>query len=264
MSLASDRTLLIDAVRQAGQIARDLFQTDFQKWQKSKNDPVTEADLAIDAMLKETLTHARPDYGWLSEETVDDQSRLKQTRVWIVDPIDGTRAFVKGRPHFTICAALVESGRSVMGIVYNPITDDLFEAVRNEGALRNGQPMTASQTADIEGCKMLGSQDLFKHPKWKHAWPDMSIKAMNSIALRMVLAASGEWDACMALNRKSDWDLAAADIIVTEAGALCTDYKGQSFTYNQKSTLQSSVVVANPVLHEKLIERVAHLKLPGA
>jgi len=263
MSLASDRDILIDAVREAGQIARDYFQTDVKQWQKSKNDPVTEADLAIDALLKDRLMQARPDYGWMSEESTDDLSRLDRSSVWIVDPIDGTRAFVKGRPHFTICAALVEDGTSVVGVVYNPVSDDLFEAVRGQGARRNGQPMKASQTPDIENCRMLGSEDLFRHPKWKRTWPEMTIKAMNSIALRMVLAASGEWDACMALNGKSDWDLAAADVITTEAGARCTDYQGRTFTYNQESTRQSSVVVANPVLHDKLIERVAHLKLPG-
>lgn len=264
MSLAPDRDILIDAVRQAGEIARNYFQTDVKQWQKSKNDPVTEADLAVDALLKKALTNARQDYGWMSEESTDDLSRLDRSRVWIVDPIDGTRAFVKGRPHFTICAAMVEDGTSAVGVVYNPITDDLFDAVRGQGARRNGQTISASQTPEIENCRMLGSKDLFHHPKWKRTWPDMTIKAMNSIALRMVLAASGEWDACMALNGKSDWDLAAADIICTEAGANCTDYKGERFTYNQETTRQSSVVVANPVLHDKLIERVAHLKLPGA
>ena len=264
MSLTSDRDILIDAVRQAGRIARELFQTDFKQWQKGKNDPVTEADLAIDALLKDILMSARPDYGWLSEESVDNLERLDRSRVWIVDPIDGTRAFVKGRPHFTICAALVEDGASVIGVVYNPITDDLFEAIRHEGARRNGKTMTVSQMHDIEHCRMLGSKDLFQHPKWKRAWPEMTIRAMNSIALRIVLAGTDEWDACMALNRKSDWDLAAADIIATEAGALCTDYKGQGFTYNQEHTTQSSVVVANPMLHDKLIQRVSHLKLPGS
>ena len=264
MDVSSDCELLITAIRKAGEIARKFFQSDFDTWQKGKNDPVTEVDIAIDHLLRTELTSARPDYGWLSEETKDSADRLGKDRVWVVDPIDGTRAFVKGKPHFTICGALVEKGQSVVGAVYNPVTDELYSAMIGKGAKCNGQAIQVSTQDDIEGCRMIGSEPLFKHPDWKRPWPDMHIESRNSVALRMVLVASGKWDASISLSRKSDWDLAGADLIMREAGGLATDHTGGRFDYNKKDPLHPSVVVAGPVLHSKLIDRVAHIKLPAS
>ena len=230
---------------------------------RAKNDPVTEVDITIDQLLHTELTSARPDYGWLSEETKDSPDRLNKDSVWVVDPIDGTRAFVKGKPHFTICGALVHKGKPVVGVVYNPVTDELYSAMAGKGAKCNNDIIHVSNQDDIEGCRMMGSQSLFKHPDWKRPWPDMHIESRNSVALRMVLVASGTWDACISLRQKSDWDLAGADLIIREAGGVVTDHTGGHFDYNKKDPRHPSVVVASPLLHAKLIDRVAHITLPS-
>jgi len=261
-SAISDLEIILDAVREAGAIARKYFDGNFEKWDKGEDDPVTEADLAIDAFLKQKLGDARPSYGWLSEETQDDPTRLGKNDVWVVDPIDGTRAFIKGRPHFTICVASVKDGIPQASAVYNPITDDLYRAVDGGGAFVNDTPLRVSATPTLDGCKMLGYGNMFKHPAWPRKWPEMDIENRNSVAYRMVLVAAGDFDATLALNWKSEWDLAAADLIVREAGGLCTTYQGDRFTYNNKDTKRRSVVAAGPAIHEEMMDRMAHLTLP--
>ncbi len=250
-------------VREAGEIARGYFQADFEKWDKGNDDPVTQADIEIDHFLREQLLQAHPDFGWLSEETDDDPVRLGKRHVWVVDPIDGTRAFIKGKPDFTICCALVVERKPVFGLVFNPITDEMFSAYEGKGAHLNDQAISVSAANQVEGCRMLGDKPMFKHPAWERPWPDMHIETRNSIALRMVMVATGEWDACLALNWKSDWDIAAADLIVREAGGRVTDHHGDGFTYNQENTRHRSLVAAGPALHAALHDRVGHLTLPG-
>jgi myo-inositol-1(or 4)-monophosphatase len=267
IDLVSDLTLLEEAVREAGHIARRYFGGEYKRWSKDKGSPVTEADLAVDEFLTARLRSARPAYGWLSEETEDDESRLKRAFTFVVDPIDGTIAFVRGKPHFTICAGIISEGRPVAGVVYNPITDECFRAARGLGAARNGKPIHVHVQATVEGCRMLGDKPMFAHPAWSNApnipWPPMEIETRNSIALRMAMVASGEFDAMMALSAKHDWDLAAAEIIVVEAGGVVTAHTGETLYYNRPMPVQRSVVAASPELHAKLMERVQHLKLPG-
>jgi myo-inositol-1(or 4)-monophosphatase len=263
---ADDLALLEESVREAGKIARGFFGGSYKKWDKSKGNPVTEADLAVDKFLRETLCAARPDYGWLSEETEDDAARLKATAVFVVDPIDGTIAFMKGRPHFTICAGIVVDGAPVAGVVYNPISGECFTARRGHGAFLNGVPIQVSDRTEIEGCRMLGDKAMFAHAAWNtlpnRPWPAMEIETRGSVAYRVVLVACGQFDATLALSSKRDWDLAAAEIIATEAGGIVTSHRGAPLRYNRPSTLQPSLVVAGPKLHARLMERVSHLSLP--
>ncbi len=263
---AADLSLLEACVREAGGIARGFFGGSYKKWDKSKGNPVTEADLAVDKFLRETLCAARSDYGWLSEETEDDAQRLSARTVFVVDPIDGTIAFMKGRPHFTICAGIVTNGAPVAGVVYNPITEECFAARAGNGAFLNGAPIHVSDRAALEGCRMLADKAMLAHPAWTNPpnrpWPPMEIETRGSIALRMVLVASGQFGAMLALSSKRDWDLAAANIIVTEAGGNVTTHTGDKPLYNRVSTLQPSVVAAGPKLHAQLMERVSHLNLP--
>src|SRR3989338_1294718 len=145
-----------EAVREAGAIAMRFYQTDHKQWSKAHdNTPVTEADIEVNELLHARLAVARPDYGWLSEETEDDSSRLTQPRVWVVDPIDGTRAFAKGRPHFVISVALVENGRPVLAVLFNPAMDEFFEAEAGKGARLNGRPIHVGDCDRIEGCRMI-------------------------------------------------------------------------------------------------------------
>jgi myo-inositol-1(or 4)-monophosphatase len=244
-----DLRLLEDAVRAGGDITRKFYGGDYKRWSKDGGSPVTEADLAVDKYLRETLTAARPDYGWLSEESADDPGRLSRSHVFVVDPIDGTVAFLKNRPHFTVCAAVVVGGRAVCGAIYNPISEELYAARVGGGARRNGQIIRVGARKSLPECAMLGDRTQLTCTPW----PDMHVQNRNSVAYRIVLVADGSADASVSLTAKRDWDLAAADIILTEAGGFLTDARGNRLTYNRASTIQSSLVAANPALHREII-----------
>ena len=247
--MLEDLQLLEDTVREAGHIARKFYGGDYKRWSKDGGSPVTEADLAVNAYLCDVLTAARPAYGWLSEENADDPTRLTKREVFIIDPIDGTIAFLKNRPHFTICAAVVVEGRPCCGVVYNPVSDELYSASAGGGAYRNGHPIRVTARTGLEGCALLGDRTQFTEPPW----PPMHVQNRNSVAYRIVLVADGSADATVSLTAKRDWDLAAADIILQEAGGLLTDTSGGAPIYNKPVTRQSSLVAANPHLHAEII-----------
>jgi myo-inositol-1(or 4)-monophosphatase len=244
-----DLDLLKAAVREAGDIARRFFGTDYKRWSKTGGSPVTEADLAVDNFLRETLTTARPDYGWLSEESPDDAVRLTRQMVFVVDPIDGTIAFLKGRPHFTICAAVVADGSPVAGAVYNPMSDELYAARAGGGAFRNGTAVRVSERALLAGCAMLGDRSQLE----RAPWPAMHVQNRNSIALRLALVADASADAAVSLSAKRDWDLAAADIIVQEAGGQVSDLSGAPLRYNGPDAVQPGLIAAGPALHQQIV-----------
>jgi myo-inositol-1(or 4)-monophosphatase len=244
-----DLGLLEDTVREAGQIARKFYGGDYKRWSKEGGSPVTEADLAVNNFLCDRLTAARPAYGWLSEENTDDPARLARREVFIVDPIDGTIAFLKNRPHFTICAAIVVEGRPRCGVVYNPVSEELYSARAGAGARCNGLAMHVGHRERLEGCAMLGDRtQLTRAP-----WPPMQVQNRNSVAYRLALVAQGCADASVSLTSKRDWDLAAADVILSEAGGILTDASGAVLIYNRAVTRQSSIVAANPGLHAEII-----------
>ncbi len=249
----SDLALLIDAARTAGAIARDYFNKgNTKQWDKSENHPVTEADIVVNEYLEETLQTARPGYGWLSEETKDDASRRSAKRSFVVDPIDGTRAFIDGKPHFTICLAVIENGKAITGVVYNPMCDEMYEAALGGGARLNGKPIKPSGCASIDGCTMVGYPRKFK----RLGWPDMTVSIRNSMAYRIVMVAAGLRDATVSFTPKSDWDLAAAEIIASEAGAVTTDLDGNAFHYAKDDVTENGVICASPSLHALLLSKV--------
>lgn len=258
-----DRELLVAAVREAGRIALTYYQTKLKTWMKGSDSIVTEADIAVNDQLYRDLALARPGYGWLSEETEDDVARLSRTRVWVVDPIDGTRAFAKGKPHFVISVALVEDGRPVLAALFNPATDEFFEAVTGGGATLNGEPIRVGDRAVIEGARMAAHAPMFKHPAWPEPWPEMEIIERNSVAYRIALVACNAADAALALNTKNDWDLAAADLVLNEAGGLLTSHDGKVLIYNRELPRHRSLLAAGPKLHEALMARVGLLTLPA-
>jgi myo-inositol-1(or 4)-monophosphatase len=244
-----DLRLLEDTVREAGTIARKFYGGDYRQWNKEGGSPVTEADLAVNKYLCDQLTAARPAYGWLSEENTDDPARLTRRQVFIIDPIDGTVAFLKNRPHFTICAAVVVEGRPRCGVVYNPISEELYSARLGAGANCNGTPIHVGARDRLEDCAMLGDRTQFANAPW----PPLHVQNRNSVAYRVVLVADGSADASVSLTPKRDWDLAAADIILTEAGGRLTDTGGALLIYNRPVTRQSSLVAANPQLHTEIV-----------
>ena len=252
--LVQDLALLEAACRAGGEIARRRFEQGCKSWSKQGGSPVTEADLEVDAHLKAVLTGARPDYGWLSEESVDNLSRLSHATLFIVDPIDGTIAFLKGRPHFTICAAVVREGEPVAGVIYNPMLDHLYKARTGGGALLGGDPIHVSACHSLTGCAMLGDRTMLTHPPW----PEMKVETRNSVAYRVALVADGSFDATVSLSAKRDWDLAAADVVLREAGGRITDREGKPLHYNRAEARQASMIAAGPVLQEEIITRLSY------
>ncbi len=250
-----DLVLLEDAVRKAGAIAREIAGRDCQTWSKKDGSPVTEADLAVNKYLTEVLRSARPDYAWLSEENEDDHSRFSAKRVFVVDPIDGTLAFVKRRPHFTVSVAIVEDGEPVTAAVYNPMTDESFTAAAGQGAWLNGKAIHVTERSEVEGCRMLASKATLNSPRWA-PWPPMHVEVPNSIAYRVALVACGSFDAAITMASIHDWDIAAADLIVRQAGGTLTTIEGVPAKYNQPSVVQPSVLSAGPALHAALRARL--------
>ena len=251
-----DLDLVERCVREAGAIAREIFAGHCKTWAKSDGSPVTEADLAVNKYLTEHLRPARPDYAWLSEESEDDRSRLSASRVFVVDPIDGTLAFVKRKPHFTVSVAVVENEQPVTACVYNPITDECFAAAAGEGAALNGAPIHVSDRDRLEGCNILISRASMADPRWTAPWPEMHIENPNSIAYRVALVAAGRFDAGLTMAELHDWDLAAADLIIREAGGLLTSIDGERPRYNRESVAQPSALAAGPRLHAVLRSRL--------
>ena len=258
-----DLQLIEAAAREAGELALDYRrQGKVQVWAKQGGSPVTNADLAVDKLLAERLRAARPDYGWVSEETADDRSRLTARRVFVVDPIDGTIAFMKDRPHWAVSIAVVEDGQPVCGVLHAAAHAQTFTAVASEGARLNGQPIGVSARDRLEGAALLADARYLRKPDWPEPWPeDLRIETRNSVAYRMALVACGGFDAAVALSSKCDWDLAASDLIVREAGGLATDHRGRRFAYNQASVRKRSLVCAGPELHALILRRVAHIEL---
>uniref|UniRef100_B0T107 Inositol-phosphate phosphatase n=1 Tax=Caulobacter sp. (strain K31) TaxID=366602 RepID=B0T107_CAUSK len=258
----TDLDLILAAAREGGALALAAREAGLKIWSKEGGSPVTDADLAVDTLLKERLGAARPAYGWLSEETADDPARLGTTRQFVVDPIDGTVAFMKGKPWFAVSIAVVENGRPVAGVVHAPALNETYVATLGGGASLNGAAISPSDTEDLEDAAMLGDAKMFVHPAWVNPWPPMRVESRNSIAYRLCLVAGGAFDAAVALSPKNEWDLAAADLICAETGALLTDHRGRAFTYNRPNPLLPSVVCANKALHPLILSRVGHIDLP--
>lgn len=260
---AADRALLAAAVREAGAIALSYFGRKPRAWDKSKGNPVSEADLAVDGFLRDTLTAARPGYGWLSEESADAPEDRRQTRTLVIDPIDGTIAFLKHKPEFVVAAAVVEAGRPIAAALFNPVTGELYEASAGGGASCNGARLQVSARTALEGARVLAGKALFAHPGWPAPWPAMHVETRGSIALRLALVAAGAFDAMLALSAKHDWDLAAGDLLVTEAGGRVTAHDGRILLYNGAQPLQPSVLAATPGVYPAFHARLKDLTLPA-
>lgn len=260
--LADDHALLCTAVRAAGeQVLTAYHDRSTRAWAKADRSPITEADLAANETLRAHLMGGgRGGYGWLSEESADDRARLRARRVWIVDPIDGTRAFIERRPEFTVCAALVEGSEAVAGAIFNPVTGEFFEAIRGGGARCNGIALNAGTTQSLAQARLLGWPSMFQHPGWPEPWPDgMQVGYRNSTSYRMALVAKGTYDATLALLPKSDWDVAPGALIAHEAGAITSDHLGGTYAFNQPHPKQRALVCAGRGLHSAIIDRVSHL-----
>lgn len=258
--MIDDLSLILAAAHEAGALARELRHAGLEVEYKGEDGtPLTNADLAADQLLTERLRTARPDYGWLSEETADDTARLERRRIFVVDPIDGTRAFLNGLPWWSVAIAVVEDGAPVAGVVYAPETNETYAAMAGAGATLNGAAIGPSRAAELEGCRMAGDAAVFRHPAWPQPWPQMQIEKRSSTAYRMCLVAAGAFDAAVAPVRKADWDVAAGDLIAREAGCFVGDHTGAGFTYNRPRPSQASLICATPALAPLILNRVGHI-----
>jgi myo-inositol-1(or 4)-monophosphatase len=249
----ADLELLREAALESGRIALAHRKRGLKIRSKPGGSPVTDADMAVDAFLTKRLREARPDYGWLSEETADNPDRLSTRRLLVVDPIDGTTAFMKNRPWFSVALAVVEDGRPVVGVVYAPALDETYEAALGSGARLNGQPIAPSGARTLRDCAMLGDPAAFGGT----AWPPMRVERRNSIAYRMALVAAGAFDAAYAPSPKWDWDVAAGAAIALEAGARVTDHLGHAYQFNQPDPRQPGLLCAAPGVHAQLVGKQA-------
>ena len=257
----NDLDLITDAAVEAGALARRLLTAGLEIEKKPDGTPVTAADLAVDKLLKDRLLAARPDYGWLSEETADDPARLAKPRLFIVDPIDGTRAYMRGKPWWVVSIAVVEDGRPIFGALCAPDRQETYRAEVGQGATLNGRSIRASSIDALDGCRMLGDEKMFAHPAWKTPWPPMAIESRNAIAYRIALIASDQADAAVALSAKQEWDVAAADLIAREAGAMVSDHKGRPFAYNTPKAKVPSLICAAPRLYPLILKRTSPIDL---
>lgn len=244
-SMEREQAVLCEAVVEAGQRALQLASAGFETMTKSDASPVTSADLEVNRMLEQALLNAFPEDGWLSEESPDSPARLSKPRVWVVDPIDGTRAFMKGRPHFVISAALIELGRVVLGAVYNPSTRDLFTAARGDGTRLNGHAVRAEAPV-APRLNLLVNPYEFERGRFKGVADTVECRPLGSIAYSLALIATGAADAMITFERENEWDVAAGTLLIEEAGGSISDARGRPFRFNQPiPTFEGTVAAAS-------------------
>jgi len=228
-----------------------------QAWEKPDGTgPVTEADLAVNAMLADTLRNARPDYGWLSEEDDDSAARLTASRQFIIDPIDGTRAFIAGEETFAHSLAVAEQGRVVAGVVYLPALDRLYTATATGPALKDGEPIRASTRTEIEGATLLTTAPNLAPDHWPGGVPAVKRSFRTSLAYRLCLVAEGRHDGMLTLRDAWEWDIAAGALIAMRAGATVTDRHNHPLHFNTPEAKRPGVLAAAPGLHSALMTRL--------
>ncbi len=258
-SFAALRPVLHDAIREAAGLALPFFRkgahTGARVWSKAGGSPVTEADVAVDTFLKVRLSQIEPRAAWLSEETSDDPIRLGHDLVWIVDPIDGTRAFLSGHPDWSIAVALLRAGEPVLGAVFAPATEHFYEAVAGEGATLNGAPIRVSAQAVLDDARITGPKPLqdrlLNGAARRGLRPSVTvIERVPSLALRLARVAEGRIDVGLVSRDARDWDLAGADLIVREAGGVVCDPQGEPAIYNRPEPRHGELIALPLSLRE--------------
>jgi myo-inositol-1(or 4)-monophosphatase len=252
-----DLALLTEAARDAGRIAMRFWRKSPQVWDKGgEHGPVTEADLAVNDMLKARLLAARPDYGWLSEETPDDPGRLACQRVFVIDPIDGTRAFVAGEEAFAHSLAVAEAGRVIAGVVFLPALDLIYTAALSAPPLKDGQEIGASRRDRLEGAEILTNKSNLAPEKWPGGVPNIQRHFRASLAWRLCLAAEGRFDGMLTLRDAWEWDIAAGSLIAERAGLVVSDRRGVVLGFNTPEARADGVLALPPGPHAEAVRRL--------
>jgi myo-inositol-1(or 4)-monophosphatase len=235
---------------EAGRIAQARCGTRYRSWEKLPGHPVCDVDLEVDLFLRERLAAIDAEAGWLSEETLDASDRIERRRLWVVDPIDGTRDYMRGRPGWCVSVALIEDRVPVLGVLAAPARGELWTAARGRGSARNGEPLRVSPRAALAGARVPADQ-------LPQVDRDLAAVAKpNSIALRIAMVAAGEADLVATLRWGFEWDIAAAALIAEEAGATVSGALGQPLAFNTASGEAFGVLVATPGIHAAAVERL--------
>ncbi|MBD3402621.1 3'(2'),5'-bisphosphate nucleotidase CysQ [candidate division GN15 bacterium] len=260
MTAASDRTEIMQRIREAIDAAVEIFDRftpgKIEAADKGGNDPVTEADMAVNDALKKLLH--REGEGWLSEETRDDRNRLNYDRVWVVDPLDGTREFVQGIPEWCVSIGLVENGRAVAGGICNPASRETIIGSIETGVTYNGQPAKPSPRTSLDGAVVLASRSEIKRGEWERfADSPFDVKPTGSVAYKLGLVAAGQCDTTWTLAPKNEWDIAAGVALITAAGGFVKTLDGDPPTFNNESTLLSGLIVGPAGLEREIDQLLA-------
>ena len=256
----ADLALLKSAALEAGRLAMRYFGEAHESWTKSGGSPVTEADLAVNTLLRETLMAARPGYGWLSEETDDDPALRVQKRIFVVDPIDGTRGFMDGDTRWSISLGIIENSRPVTAVLHAPALDLTYWAVTGHGAWRvcesgGDEKLAISSRTTLSGGHIAGPKNWLR----SRAFAALSVRPADyvpSLALRFAMIADGSFDAAFARPNAHDWDLAACDLLVHEAGGILSEIDGNPPQYNRSGFRHGALVAVNRAMHRSLVEAV--------
>ena len=247
------------AAREAGAAVRHFYEIGTRAWEKSEDNPLTQADLESNRIIGRHLREAFPDDGLLSEETVDDPSRVSKPRVWIVDPMDGTKEFTKKIPEFGVSIGLVEDGEPVVGVIYNPVVDVAVWATRGGGTFRDGKRVHVSRCERLEDAVVIASRTEISRDKFAaHEGWFRELRPVGSIAWKLACIASGEGDLNVSMAPKNEWDVCAGDVLVREAGGVYVDFEGATRIYNQQRPLIEAFMAAGPApLVEQFCRREA-------
>ena len=251
--------VLLQAMREAGVALINIQQSGFSIDKKSNHDMVTQADLLVNEILKKQLMQAYPDDGWLSEESHDDKDRLTRERVWIVDPVDGTKEFVAGIPEYAISVALVEQGIPILASVYNPATDELFHAIKGGGAWRGDKRLQCAPVAPSSDILLLASRSEYARGEWEFIKKKYSVRAVGSIAYKLALVAAGQAHGTFSLGHKNEWDIVAGILLITEAGGIATDKNRQSILFNHSEVLVNGIVATTPDINDEIFAVINQL-----
>ncbi len=252
--LEEDFSLLKQATLEAGKIALGYFGQAPEIITKKDGSPVSEADLAVDNYLKQALLSQRVSYGWLSEETEDNSKRLEQEKIWVVDPIDGTKAFIQHKSEWTISAALISKNTPVLAVVYNPATEEIFEAIIGQGARLNGREIRVSATPEVHESTLMAPKKILGKLNDEQGLSLTRPKFVNSVAYRMCLLSCGKSDGLLTRIGCCDWDIAAAELIIREAGGNVTTFQGQKLEFNKADVRHGNVLATNNILHNNLLK----------
>ena len=243
-----EQNLAVEASREAGTCILNYYKADYEIRDKSYHNPVTTADHAANDKLKEILLGEYPDYGWLSEETVDSPDRLDKEYIWIVDPLDGTKEFIEGVSHFVVSIALVKNEQPIMGVLYNPVTEELFTAERGKGAFLNGDQIYCVSKVSVEEMVILNSRSETRRGLWQ-PYKDVfkELRPIGSVAYKLGLTAAGKADIFASLRPKNEWDICAGHCIISEAGGKLINLNGNNVIFNQEKTLIEPGLIAGEV-----------------